>query len=296
MYDGDNAGQNAAVRSSEVISEVGGYPRVAVLPEGLDPDEFLRKYGADSFTRIVEQGTISSTAFKLDMARQSSQLSSRDGVVSFVTEALKIIAEVKSPVERETYLRELAGEFDLSLETLVKEMQLLKAEEKTGDKAAGKWNTNINNGRRMFQTVRRTLPPHIKAEKKLLSYMLIDPGVATQVQNTILDEFSVEEYAALAVFLYRYYASNEEANPAQFISQLPDQKLVQIASELALEVDAMDFKPELAEECILKIQRYREEQRLQMLPKEMEDAAKHGDFEKLRLLTQEQLRLRQKLR
>jgi DNA primase len=175
-------------------------------------------------------------------------------------------------------------------------MQLLKAEEKTGDKAAGKWNTNINNGRRMFQTVRRTLPPHIKAEKKLLSYMLIDPGVATQVQNTILDEFSVEEYAALAVFLYRYYASNEEANPAQFISQLPDQKLVQIASELALEVDAMDFKPELAEECILKIQRYREEQRLQMLPKEMEDAAKHGDFEKLRLLTQEQLRLRQKLR
>lgn len=296
MYDGDRAGQTAAARNSEVISEVGGQSRVAVLPDGLDPDEFLQKYGVAAFERIVDEGTLSAVAFKLQLLRQSSQLSSQEGIVAFLTEAVKVIGNVKSPVERETYLRELAGEFEVSLESLVHEMQMAASEQKSGDKPASKWNTNINNGERMFKKLRPPLPAHIQAERKLLSHMLIDPGVARQVKEALVDEFSVDEHAALAVFLYRYYDIHEDANPAQFITQLQDDRLIRLASELACEAESIDNRPGLPEEYMMRIQRYKDEKRLQFIPKEMEEAAKSGDFERLRELTQEQIVIRQKLR
>lgn len=294
MYDGDRAGQNAAARSVEIISEVGGTPRVSVLPDGLDPDEFLQKYGADAFKRIADEGSLSATAFKLRMLRNNSQLSTREGRLAFLSGAVKIIARVKSPVERETHLRELAGEFNLSLESLVREMQMVASEQKNGDKSASKWNTNINNGERMFRKISNPLPAHIQAERKLLSHMLIDPGVVRQVKQAIADEFSVEEHAALAVFLYRYYESHDEANPAHFISLLDDDRLIRIASELALEAESIDRRPELAEEQLLLLQKHRRNQRRQQIARELEEAARRQDFETMDLLQQELLDLLKK--
>ncbi|GAX91504.1 DNA primase [Effusibacillus lacus] len=296
MYDGDRAGQNASVRSSEVITEAGGVPRVTVLPDGLDPDEFLRKFGTESFERIVEEGTISSTAFKLKMLRSNSQLSTQEGVIAFLSEAVRIIAEAKSPVERETYLRELAGEFNVSLESLKEEMKMVISNQKVGDKPASKWNTNINNGESMFRKAQSPLPAHIQAERKLLSLMLIDPGVARQVKETIVDEFSVEEHAALAVHLYLYYGNHAESNPAHFISRLDDDNLVRLASQLSLEAESTGNRPGLADEYIQRMQMHQAEKRLQLIPKEMEAAAKNGDFETLRHLAQEQIELRKKTR
>ncbi|MFC4768633.1 DNA primase [Effusibacillus consociatus] len=294
MYDGDRAGQDAALRSSEVIAATGGMPRVTVLPDGLDPDEYLKKYGAIAFERIVEEGSVSSTAFKLRMLRNKSQLSSQEGVIAFLSEAVRIVAEVRSPVERETYLRELAGEFNVSLESLMQEMQMTVSQPKSGDKPASKWNTNINNGERMFKNALNPLPAHVQAERKLLSLMLIDPGVARQVKETIVDEFSIEEHAALAVFLYLYYEDHQDANPAYFISRLDDERLIRLASELAFETESVENRSGLAEEYILRIQKGRAEKRLQMIPKEMEEAARRGDFETLRALTKEQIDLRKK--
>ncbi|WP_018130520.1 DNA primase [Effusibacillus pohliae] len=295
MYDGDRAGQNAAVRSSQVIAEVGGTPRVTVLPDRLDPDEFLQKYGATAFERLAAEGSMSSTAFKLQLLRHNSQLSTQEGVVAFLSEAVRIIADVKSPVEREAYLRELAGEFQVSLESLLQEMRIAASEQKAGDKSASKWDTNINNGGRMFRSFHNPLPAHVQAERKLLTYMLIDPQVARQVKETIVDEFSVEEHAALAVFLYLYYEDHAEADPAHFISRLEDEKLIRLASELAFEAESIDTRPGLAEEYILRMQKYSIEKRLRSIPKEMEEAVKRGDLQAFQALKQEQLALRQKL-
>ncbi|BCJ86207.1 DNA primase [Effusibacillus dendaii] len=295
MYDGDPAGQKAAFRNSEVILEVDGNPRVAVLPDGLDPDLFLHQYGADAFRRIAEEGSMSITAFKLQVLRNSSQLSSHEGLVHFLSQAVQLIGEVKSPIERETYLRDLAGEFNVSLESLEKEMKMVSSFPKSVDKPASQWNTNIQNGDRISKKTHSLLPAYIQAERKLLTHMLIDPGVARQVKETIVDEFSVEEHAALAVFLYSYYEDHPNANPAQFISTLSDQNLIRLASELAVEADSIDERPGLIEDYIVRIQNYDLEKRLQLIPKEMEEAAKNGDFEMLRTLMQEQIELRKKL-
>lgn len=302
MYDGDRAGQKAALRSSEVIQEAGGTPRVVVLPAGLDPDEFIQKNGKEAFERIVRDGSLSVTSFKLQKLREESQLSTQEGRVQFLTDATHIISEIKSPVEKEAYLRQLAGEFHVSLESLIRETEIytqtMKPHNK-GDNHARTWNTNKDNGkdRPMGHTQRKwLLPAHVEAERKLLSYMLIDEEVARQVQEALIDEFSVDEHAALAIHLYHYYGDHESPNPALFIAQLDDPSLIQLASELAVEAEHLDRRAGLVEEYIQCIRRYPFEKRLKELPQEMENALKNGDFVALRALQQEQLQLRTVLR
>ncbi|WP_282198002.1 DNA primase [Collibacillus ludicampi] len=302
VYDGDRAGQNAALRSSEVIKETGGSARVVVLPDGLDPDEFIRKHGYEAFERMIRDRSMSVTSFKLQKLREESQLSTQEGRIRFLTEAVRIISELKSPVERESYLRQLAGEFDVSLESLSMEVEVATKSLKTrknGDIPPRMWNTNRDNGKQVVKESLQSklpLPAHLEAERKLLSYMLIDEGAARQVQETLVDEFSVDEHAALAIHLYHFYGENEKPNPALFIAQLDDPVLIQLASELVVEAENLDMRPGLVEEYIQCIRRYPFEKRLKEIPREMEEALRNGDYALLRALQQEQLQLRAVLR
>lgn len=64
-YDGDQAGQAAALKSIPILENAGFQVRIALLSEGLDPDEFIRKYGAERFKHQVLDGAVSSVKFRL---------------------------------------------------------------------------------------------------------------------------------------------------------------------------------------------------------------------------------------
>lgn len=64
-YDGDRAGQAAAMKAIHLLENVGLSVKIAVINEGLDPDEFIQKYGADRFRRQIIDGAVSTTKFKL---------------------------------------------------------------------------------------------------------------------------------------------------------------------------------------------------------------------------------------
>jgi DNA primase len=302
VYDGDRAGQNAALRNAEVIREAGGNPRVVVLPDGMDPDDLIRKYGNEAFERMIRERALSLTSFRLQKLREESRLSTQEGLVRFLSEAVRIISEGTSPLEKESYLRQLAGEFNVSLESLMKEAESVSQTRKTqrnGDIPPKMWNTNRDTGKervRESSSGKLPIPAHLEAERKLLSYMLIDKGVARQVQETLVDEFSVDEHAALAIHLYHFYGENEKPNPALFVAGLEDPDLIRLASELAMEAEHLDRRPGLVEEYIQCIRRYPLEKRLKEIPQEMEEALHKGDFSRLRALQQEQLQLRAVLR
>lgn len=64
-YDGDRAGQAAAMKTIPLLEGVGLRVKIAVINEGLDPDEFIRQYGGDRFKRQIIDGAVSTTKFKL---------------------------------------------------------------------------------------------------------------------------------------------------------------------------------------------------------------------------------------
>lgn len=303
MYDGDEAGQKATLRSLEAIRDHGGRAKVVLLPDGQDPDEFLQEHGKEALLKIMRDRALSDIAYKLQKLRSESQLSTQEGRLRFLRQAARMIAEISSPVEKETLLRELAGEFRVSLESLIKECETYSKGQKSpsnGDIHTRMWNTNRDHGNLQAGSVHRLpYPAHIEAERKLLSYMLIDEGAARQVREVLVDEFSVEEHAALAIHLYRFYGERGEANPALFISQLDDPEMIRLATELAMEAEGLEKleqRPGLLQEYIECVRRYPLEKRLKQLPHEMEEALRKQDFDTLRALHREQLQLRSALR
>ncbi len=123
-YDGESAGQHAILRGLDILEQEGVPARVLAFPDGLDPDEFIRRDGASAFAALP---ALSPAAYRLARLKDRHDLSLRDGKIAYAREAAKII-EPLDPVEREVYLRDLSVETGFSRETILEEMHLLASQ------------------------------------------------------------------------------------------------------------------------------------------------------------------------
>ena len=295
MFDGDAAGQRAALRSAEVVKDTDVKTRVATLPEGLDPDEFLKKYGKDAFERAVLDNSTSMTTFRVLALRKEHNLATDRGKEDYLRDAIsKVLVEVDSPIELEKQFRELSDEFGISVEALKQEWQMARKTTSGGDKPDRKWNTNRNNADRVSPFARNEYrpPAHIVSERLLLTHMLIDEGVARQVQEQLGDEFSIDEHGALAAHLYAFYLERDEAAPQQFINSLDDPILIKLATSLLLEADTLDRRSGLVDSYIRSIKLFsleREAKRFELLAIQCGD---RGDLEGMRVAYAEEIRIK----
>ncbi|RED65732.1 DNA primase [Cohnella lupini] len=235
-YDGDDAGQAAAHKSIPLLEEAGFRVRVSVLPNRMDPDEYISSYGQEPFVREFIEGAVSAVKFQLIYLRKSHILLEEDGRIRYLRDAVRIVARRDSPTERELLLKELANEFGVSLDTLKQESLEFRQQEKlgnTGDIPAGSWN-NVWNEKRTTSKNPPLGAANVNAERQLLSWMMQDKETAVLVQQKLGDRFYVEDHAALAAYLYAYYAQNNDPDVGRFVAVLQDDRLERTASAIAL--------------------------------------------------------------
>jgi len=116
-YDADEAGQNAASKAMRILGEVGMDVRVLKLNGAKDPDEYIKKFGADRFRRTLEE---SKTGFDYKAERIFSKydLSVGSDKIKASNEICALIAEYWSPVEREVYLSQASARLELPVDVL----------------------------------------------------------------------------------------------------------------------------------------------------------------------------------
>jgi DNA primase len=102
IYDGDNAGQNATKRAIPILEKVGLQVKVLQLRDAKDPDEFLKKFGADRFKLLLEASS-GRIAYQLNGIQRKYDLADDEQRVKFVQEAAELICTLSSPVQREVY-------------------------------------------------------------------------------------------------------------------------------------------------------------------------------------------------
>ncbi|MGO0060536.1 DNA primase [Brevibacillus fluminis] len=237
-YDGDSAGQEATAKALEILQQAGCTVRIAPLPQGIDPDDFIKKYGADAFSQKVILQAMPVTQFRLKHLRGKRVLHDKHDEAKYIQEALEIITQLSSPIERDMYERQLADEFTVPLETIKAEArQVHKNKQKINeqrDKVEPVWNNSINNGK--FVGARNSPPvtAHAKAERMLLHYMMKSQDVADRVREECKVDFQQDEHNALAAYLYAFYAEGNPEDPGDFIRYLDDENLKQLASGLAM--------------------------------------------------------------
>lgn len=292
-YDSDSAGQNASDRASEVLRNQGCVVKVAQMPPGLDPDDYIRKRGAKAFTGEVIAQALPYVAFKLKMLKEDFDLKDEEGRMRYLTQAIEVIADLPRAIERDHYLRFLAKEFEVSLDALKQEHRRIASKKNRGDRDKGleKWNNGYHNSKHMVGRKRRFLA-HEEAEKRLLVAMMHNRAVADRVQETIGAEFNVEVYGALAAYLYAYYAEGHPADPGRFIHFLQDDQLLAEASGLAILDAPLEVTEEEIADYIRHIRNYPLYKEIEWKKEQQKQAERAGDIAKATRLGVELMRLR----
>jgi len=124
-YDADEAGQNAANKAMRVLGDVGMDVRVLKLNGAKDPDEFIKKFGADRFRKTLEE---SRTGFEYKAERIFSKydLTVGSDKLKASGEICALIAEYWSGVEREIYLSQVSKRLELPVEVLKNSVEQIR--------------------------------------------------------------------------------------------------------------------------------------------------------------------------
>ena len=121
-YDGDGAGQKATIRGLEILQNEGLEVRVVTLPEGLDPDDVIRKFGAEAYEKLLED-SLPLVDFKIKNLKKAYNLTETSGKRKYIAEAVKVIAERPTESEREELLRKLGRDTNTTYESLSRDTE-----------------------------------------------------------------------------------------------------------------------------------------------------------------------------
>jgi DNA primase len=137
IFDPDPAGINAALRTVDLFIESGIQAFVVVLPEGLDPDLFIHRYGKEAFDRSLETAA-PLFDFVLKQSIQKNAASGIEGKLAVIKELLPLVGRISNRVENSYYLNRIAGELSVSEKDLWEEFQKIQIKEPpSGKKGAG---------------------------------------------------------------------------------------------------------------------------------------------------------------
>ena len=124
IYDGDKAGQNATQRAIPILEKAGLQVKVLQIKDAKDPDEFLRKFGADRFKLLLEESS-NRVEYQLGAIRRKYDLREDDQRVKFIAEAAEFLSTLGSAVQREVYGHRAADEAKISYDAM--KLEITKA-------------------------------------------------------------------------------------------------------------------------------------------------------------------------
>ena len=242
-YDGDNAGVQATNRAIQLLQENSHFDlSIVSIPEKLDPDEYVRKYGAEAFQNLANHGRETVFSFKMNYHRLTRNMNNEKEQLDYVNELLRELTNVQSPLERDRYLNQIAQEFQLSVHSLEEQFNQLKQEQRSVQRQE----------RQQFYQDKMMPPPmeepvfeenHVqnklpltqvqKAERSLLFRLMNEQGVRQTVQQLPDFSFAHDEYQELYFLLESYATLHQSFDIADFINFLQDNQTKQLAIEIA---------------------------------------------------------------
>ncbi|MCY0870146.1 MAG: DNA primase, partial [Firmicutes bacterium] len=256
LYDGDQAGQAAALKNVALLCGEGlAGVRVAALPDGADPDEWVRAHGAEAFVQEVLERAVGATEYRVRALTADHPHHLGSGRAAYLRDAIKVIAHEPSPIERESVMSRLATVYGMPIESLRDDLRLqlqLRDRQETAQERRGGQRSALPVPPDPLQ------PAEYAAERRLIMYMLQDAQWAKRVRDTYYGEFVHPIHAALQAYLYAFYEEREVADPALFMLTVDDAEVVQYAASL-LHQDMQDKELAVAsqdlDDCVRCLQR-----------------------------------------
>ena len=172
-YDSDSAGRKASVRAVSIARTAGLKVRIAGVPEGKDPDEYVRRYGKEAFLKVVAEAR-EGIDFQIEETILQSDVSNLAGKVDAVSNILPFLLECKSEIEAAEHMRRVAQRLTIDEGLIVEEYR--KATKRNGVKRESAY-VPVPDVKKISITR--------QAEEQLLAVLLEEPYLAENCQAVL---------------------------------------------------------------------------------------------------------------
>ena len=172
-YDSDSAGRKASVRAVSIARTAGLKVRIAGVPEGKDPDEYVRRYGKEAFLKVVAEAR-EGIDFQIEETILQSDVSNLAGKVDAVSNILPFLLECKSEIEAAEHMRRVAQRLTIDEGLIVEEYR--KATKRNGVKRESAY-VPVPDVKKISITR--------QAEEQLLAVLLEEPYLADSCQAVL---------------------------------------------------------------------------------------------------------------
>lgn len=182
IFDADAAGQKGAQRAIGLLRDVGMNIRLVSIPDGKDPDEYIKKNGAERFRLLVERSA-NDVEYRLMEVGKKHLLNTSDGKVNYLKEVATLLAELPNSLEREVYATRVAGDLGVSKDNL-----LLQIDHQVKKRQKQRQDRQIRDIVRRSETELKKANPEAavatraaSAEEALLGMLILNPDFLTAV-------------------------------------------------------------------------------------------------------------------
>ncbi len=214
INDGDRAGVRASVRAADQLLIEGLEARIVFLPEGEDPDSFVRMRGADTLRDLVGSAPHYFEYMKWESERGDRSVHRKDQVIKHL---LDTISRTRDDIRKELYLQEIARLFDIPLGTL-----------RGGTKT-------VRGGPAAAEAAHRGTSKREEVQKQLFRIALEGERFArTIVENIFEDDLEGRSYRDFYKALDLALKSHIDITSPDFFGGIEETELCKLSSEIAL--------------------------------------------------------------
>ncbi len=243
-YDGDSAGQHAILRGLDILEAEGIPAKVLDFPDGLDPDEFIRRDGAEGFAKLP---ALPAAAYRLRRLKESFDLSQDEGKMNYVRKAAFVLAPL-DPVGQETYIKTLMLETGFPYDALRKQIDSVS---KKDDNPSSGPSGDLQEKHTPRPSPRRSEPtvsPEETAQEILLG--LLATG---QIPKDMVEEKDFEEDELKSL----YVALVSGSSPASLLDLAPDDETRSRYSRILMSpvAESTDQMISMATQCLGRIRK-----------------------------------------
>ena len=204
-YDSDEAGQKATAKAINLLRNAGLLIRVISVPEGKDPDEFLRTKGGgahDAFKNVIDSSG-NDVEYRLGKLRGAYNLEFADGKVAYLGEAVKILAGLDNAIEQDIYVSKLSKEVGVSTDAIKQQLKKISGKRlrEISRENFRRLQTNLSGRGDRQNTERYAKPRSTTAEEGVLAFIINNPDRLSFVTSRLdADKFQIEFYRKLYLY------------------------------------------------------------------------------------------------
>ena len=195
-YDSDGPGQAATQRATGLLEAAGVKIKVLSIPDAKDPDEFIKKFGAERFEQLIE-GSSSATDFAISKLRGENDVTTAEGKVSFLKQFAVLMAGLPNPIEREVYLSKICRELEVDKAAVAGQIEREQKKRRYRDRKKEERELISppmkNTMSREDELLWRQHPREMKAAERLLRYLLRHPDQAESLRDRLPENYLLSE-------------------------------------------------------------------------------------------------------